>query len=155
VLVTIQLGLFVSFERMVTIMIDHAPANLWIVPLGTKCFEDLSLLDEANRYRTLSIEGVSLVDPILVSFAQWRMPDGGTSPALIIGSDLRTGGLLPWNPVEGSLDALSVPESVAVDVITICSFRKAAVASCKELTQRSCHTYELNPPTIDHLQAFA
>ena len=31
VLVTIQLGLFVSFERMVTIMIDHAPADLWIV----------------------------------------------------------------------------------------------------------------------------
>jgi len=43
------------------------------------------------------------------------MPDGGTSPALIIGSDLRAGGLLPWNLVEGSLDALSVPESVAVD----------------------------------------
>ena len=40
VLVTVQLGLFVSFERMVTTMIDHAPADLWIVPLGTKCFED-------------------------------------------------------------------------------------------------------------------
>ena len=115
VLVTVQLGLFVSFERMVTVMIDHAPADFWIVPLGTKCFEDPSLLDEANRYRALSIEGVSQVDPILISFAQWRMPDGGTSPALIIGSDLRAGGLLPWNLVEGSLDALSVPESVAVD----------------------------------------
>ncbi|HEV8062213.1 MAG TPA: LysR family transcriptional regulator, partial [Gemmataceae bacterium] len=115
VLVTVQLGLFVSFERMVTVMIDHAPADLWIVPLGTKCFEDPSLLDEANRYRALSIEGVSQVDPILISFAQWRMPDGGTSPVLVIGSDLRAGGLLPWNLVEGSLDALSVPESVAVD----------------------------------------
>jgi len=115
VLVTVQLGLFVSFERMVTVMIDHAPADLWIVPLGTKCFEDPSLLDEANRYRALSIEGVSQVDPILISFAQWRMPDGGTSPVLVIGSDLRAGGLLPWNLVEGSLDALLVPESVAVD----------------------------------------
>ena len=70
VLVTVQLGLFVSFERTVTVMIDHAPADLWIVPLGTKCFEDPSLLDEANRYRALSIEGVSQVDPILISFAQ-------------------------------------------------------------------------------------
>ena len=35
VLVMIQLGLFLSFERMVTTMIDHAPADLWIVPLGT------------------------------------------------------------------------------------------------------------------------
>ena len=115
VLVTVQLGLFVSFERTVTVMIDHAPADLWIVPLGTKCFEDPSLLDEANRYRALSIEGVSQVDPILISFAQWRMPNGGASPVLVIGSDLRVGGLLPWNLVEGGLDALSVPDSVAVD----------------------------------------
>jgi putative ABC transport system permease protein len=115
VLVTVQLGLFVSFERTVTIMIDHAPADLWIVPLATKCFEDPSLLDEANRYRALSIKGVSQVDPILVSFAQWRMPDGGASPVLVIGSDLRAGGLLPWNIVEGVVDALSIPDSVAVD----------------------------------------
>jgi putative ABC transport system permease protein len=115
VLVTVQLGLFVSFERTVTVMIDHAPADLWIVPLGTKCFEDPSLLDEANRYRALSIEGVSEVDPILISFAQWRMPDGGASPVLVIGSDLRASGLLPWNLVEGGIDALSVPDSVAAD----------------------------------------
>ena len=124
VLVTVQLGLFVSFERTVTIMIDHAPADLWIVPLATKCFEDPSLLDEANRYRALSIEGVSQVDPILVSFAQWRMPDGGASlrgrrarraRRLVIGSDLRAGGLLPWNIVDGVVDALSIPDSVAVD----------------------------------------
>jgi putative ABC transport system permease protein len=115
VLVTVQLGLFVSFERTVTIMIDHAPADLWIVPLATKCFEDPSLLDEANRYRALSIEGVSDVDPILISFAQWRMPNGGASPVLVIGSDLRAGGLLPWNIVEGGVDALSIPDSVAVD----------------------------------------
>jgi putative ABC transport system permease protein len=115
VLVTVQLGLFVSFERTVTIMIDHAPADLWIVPLATKCFEDPSLLDEANRYRALSIDGVSQVDPILISFAQWRMPDGGASPVLVIGSDLRAGGLLPWNIIEGSVDALSIPDSVAVD----------------------------------------
>src|ERR1700746_993677 len=103
VLVTIQMGLFLSFERTVTVMIDHAPADLWIVPLGTKCFEDPSLLDEANRYRALSIEGVSQVDPILISFAQWRTPNGGASPVLVLGSDLRVGGLLPWNVVEGGL----------------------------------------------------
>ena len=49
VLVTVQMGLFLSFDRMVTTMIDHAAADLWIVPLGTKCFEDPSLLDEHAR----------------------------------------------------------------------------------------------------------
>src|SRR6185312_12021782 len=115
VLVTVQLGLFVSFEHTVAIMIDHAPADLWIVPLATKCFEDPSLLDEADRYRALSVEGITEVDPILISFAQWRMPDGGSSPVLVIGSDLRGGGLVPWNVVEGSVSALSIPDSVAAD----------------------------------------
>ena len=116
VLVTVQFGLFVSFARTVTIMIDHAPADLWIVPQGTKNFEDPSLLDEADRYRAMSIEGVSQVAPILISFSHWRIQDGGASPVLVIGSNLRAGGgLLPWNLVEGSLESLAIPNSVAVD----------------------------------------
>jgi putative ABC transport system permease protein len=33
----------------------------------------------------------------------------------IVGSDLRAGGLLPWNLVEGNLEALAIPGAVAVD----------------------------------------
>ena len=44
-LVTVQMGLYLGFGRTVTTMIDHASADLWIMPRGTKCFEDLSLLD--------------------------------------------------------------------------------------------------------------
>ncbi len=49
VLVTVQAGLYVGFRRMVTTMIDHSPADLWIMPAGTKCFEDPSLLDDRQR----------------------------------------------------------------------------------------------------------
>ena len=49
VLVTVQMGLYLGFGRMVTTMIDHASADLWIMPRGTKCFEDPSLLDERQR----------------------------------------------------------------------------------------------------------
>jgi putative ABC transport system permease protein len=116
VLVTVQLGLFVSFARTVTLMIDHAPADLWIVPQGTKNFEDPSLLEEADRYRAMSVDGVAHVSPILVSFSHWRMQDGGASPVLVVGTNVRSsGGLVPWNLVEGSLDALAIPDSVAVD----------------------------------------
>ena len=115
VLVTVQMGLFVSFQRTVTTMIDHAPADLWIVPLGTKRFEDPSLLDEGQRFRALSIKGVADAVPIAIGFAQWRMKGGGATPIFIIGSDLKTEGLRPWNIVQGNLDALSIPEAVAVD----------------------------------------
>jgi len=45
VLVLIQMGLFFGFGHMVTTMIDHASADLWVVPKGAKCFEDPSMLD--------------------------------------------------------------------------------------------------------------
>ena len=114
VLVTVQMGLFLSFDRMVTTMIDHSPADLWIVPLGTKCFEDPSLVDERERFRALSIAGIMDALPIVIGFAQWRLPSGGTTPVFIVSSDTRVGGLRPWNLVEGSLADL-VPGAVAID----------------------------------------
>ena len=51
VLVTVQMGLYLGFGQMVTTMIDHASADLWIMPKGTKCFEDPSLLDARQRNR--------------------------------------------------------------------------------------------------------
>ena len=53
VLVTVQLGLYLGFGRMVTTMIDHASGELWIMPAGTKSFEDPSPLDERKRYFAL------------------------------------------------------------------------------------------------------
>jgi len=115
VLVTVQMGLFVSFQRTVSSMIEHAPADLWIVPLGTKCFEDPSLLDEGERFRALSVKGVTAAVPIALGFAQWRMQGGGTTPVIVIGSQLKGAGLHPWNVIEGHLDDLSIPDAVGVD----------------------------------------
>jgi putative ABC transport system permease protein len=115
VLVTVQMGLFLSFGRMVTTMIDHAPADLWIVPSGTKCFEDPSFVDERESFRALSINGVAETLPIVIGFAQWRLSSGGTTPVFIIGSDTRTAGLRPWNVVAGDVADLAIPGAVAID----------------------------------------
>jgi putative ABC transport system permease protein len=115
VLVTVQLGLYLGFGRIVTTMIDHASADLWIMPSGTKCFEDPSTLDERARFQALSINGVAQAAPVVIGYADWRIPAGGTFPIFIVGSDLREGGLLPWNVVEGSIEALAIPGAVAVD----------------------------------------
>ena len=115
VLVTVQLGLFLSFELMVTTMIDHASADLWIVPLGTKCFEDPSLLDEHDRTHALSVEGVRDAVPVVIGFTEWAVPSGGITPIFIIGSNTSTEGLHPWNVIQGNLDALSTPHAVAID----------------------------------------
>src|SRR6476659_4432671 len=115
VLVTVQIGLYLGFGRMVTTMIDHASADLWIMPAGTKSFEDPSLLDERKRFRALSIGGVMSATPVVIGFAEWRLPGGGTTPIFVIGSDMRTPALRPWNLVAGSIDDLAKPNTVAVD----------------------------------------
>src|SRR4029078_11191656 len=74
VLVTVQMGLYLGFGRMVTTMIDHASADLWVMPRGTKCFEDPSLLDVRKRYRALSVDGVATAIPVVIGFADWKMP---------------------------------------------------------------------------------
>jgi putative ABC transport system permease protein len=115
ILVNIQMGLFLSFERMVTTMIDHAPGELWIVPFGTKCFEDPSLLDEHDLARALAVAGVAKAVPIVIGFTEWTVPSGGTTPVFVVGTDGGGGTLHPWNIVAGDVAALATPDAVAVD----------------------------------------
>lgn len=115
ILVNIQMGLFLSFERMVTTMIDHAPGDLWIVPIGTKCFEDPSLLDEHDLTRALTVSGITKAVPIVIGFTEWTVPSGGTTPVFVVGTGEGAGTLRPWNIVAGDLSALAAPDAIAVD----------------------------------------
>jgi putative ABC transport system permease protein len=116
VLVTVQLGVFLSFERMVTTMIDHADADFWIVPSETRSFEESSLLSGRQRLQALSVDGVMSVTPLVVGYASWRKPNGGAStPVLVVGAPANAAGLQPWNVVEGAVDDLSTPDGVAID----------------------------------------
>jgi putative ABC transport system permease protein len=85
VLVTVQMGLYLGFGRTVTTMIDHASADLWIVSQGTRSFEDPSLLDDRKRFRARAIDGVADVIPVVIGFADWRIPSGDITPVFIIG----------------------------------------------------------------------
>ena len=96
-------------------MIDHAQADLWIMPSGTKCFEDPSLLDERQRFRALAIKGVTGVTPLVIGYAQWRLPGGTTTPVFMVGAELGTASLQPWNVVAGRLDDLAIPGAVAIE----------------------------------------
>jgi putative ABC transport system permease protein len=85
------------------------------MPAGTKSFEDPSPLDERKRFAALSVDGVTDVTAVVIGFAEWRLPGGGATPVFVIGSDVRAAGLHPWNVIAGNIEALSVPNTVAVD----------------------------------------
>jgi putative ABC transport system permease protein len=114
-LVTIQLGLYAGSERMIAALIDHAKADLWIVPAETRSFENGATLPGHERYLALSTPGVEAATDIVVSFAQWRKPSGGVIPVVMVGAEPGAGGPAPWDIVEGSSAALATPDAVVVD----------------------------------------
>jgi putative ABC transport system permease protein len=115
VLVAVQCGLYIGSERMIAAMLDQSDGDLWVAPLGTKSFDDPSLLIGHEKYSVLSTKGVAGSEELVVGFAAWRKPKGGMTAVLIVGSDHEEGTLKPWNLVDGSLGDLDAPLSVAVD----------------------------------------
>jgi putative ABC transport system permease protein len=115
VLVMVQLGLYLGFGQMVTTMIDHADADLWIMRKGTKCFEDPSLLASKRQADYQSVPGVASADPVVIGFSDWRLPSGEMTPVFLVGTNLDKPGLHPWNIVAGSDAALRQPDAVGVD----------------------------------------
>lgn len=115
VLVMIQMGLFLGFGRMVTTMIDHTSADLWVLPKGAKCFEDPSQMNAGMRDKVASVDGVASVVPLVIGFSDWRLGSGEVTPVFVVGADLRDKTLQPWNVVEGDVHNLSQLGAVVVD----------------------------------------
>ena len=116
VLVAVQLGLYLGSSRMITANIDHANTDLWITAFGAKSFEDGGvLLADRERHQALATPGVQSVVPIVVAFAEWRKPSGGSSRVVVIGSDLADNGLNTWALAEGTFDDIKAPDAIAVD----------------------------------------
>jgi putative ABC transport system permease protein len=115
VLVAIEVGLYKGSENKIATVLDKAPADLWIVPFGTKSFDDPSLLIGHEKYAALSTPGVQKAEDMIVSFSSWRKPEGGKKSFILVGLDWANGGTRPWSLDEGAVDDLEAPNAVAVD----------------------------------------
>lgn len=115
ILVAVQCGLYIGSENKIATVIDRTPADLWVVPFGTKSFDDPALLTGREKFPVLSAPGVENVEEMVVSFAGWRKPKGGKKAFILVGLDSARGGIKPWNIIEGSYETLAAPNAVAVD----------------------------------------
>jgi putative ABC transport system permease protein len=116
VLVAVQLGLYLGSSRMITANIARSNADLFVTTYGAKSFEDGGvLLTDRDRHQALAAAGVQSVVPIVVSFAEWRKPAGGSSRVVLVGSDSEDKGLVPWSLAEGTLEDIKAPDAIAVD----------------------------------------
>ncbi|HVX36645.1 ABC transporter permease [Hyphomicrobium sp. B1] len=116
VLVAVQLGLYLGSSRMITANIARSNADLIITTYGAKSFEDGGLLlGDRERHQALATPGVESVVPIVVAFAEWRKPEGGSSRVVLIGADADDQGLVPWSLTKGTIEDIKAPDAIAVD----------------------------------------
>jgi putative ABC transport system permease protein len=116
VLVAVQLGLYLGANRMIVDMIDNAKGELWITTFGAKSFEEGGvILTPRERHAALATPGVKAVIPLVVSFAEWRKPGGGSTNSVLVGTNPEDGGLAPWGIVEGDAASMAAPDAVLVD----------------------------------------
>lgn len=113
-LVAIQLGMFFGARQMITAMIERANGDIWIGAYGADIVEQGLLLTGRERFTALSTPGVQAVTPLVISFAEWRKPDGTTAHIVVAGSNRDDDSLKPWNVVEGASFPVS-PNGVIAD----------------------------------------
>jgi putative ABC transport system permease protein len=109
------------------------------VPRGAKSFEDLSLLDVDTRAKAMAIKGVAKVIPVVIGFSGWRKPGGEMTPVFVIGADLESGGLKPWNVIEGTTQALAEPGAIAADRSYFERLGISGIGAAAEIRGRKVH----------------
>ena len=114
-LMMVQSGLLIGFAITSSSLIDKAQADLWIVPRGAKDVDQAGQMLERQKYRVLGTQGVSSVDSLVVRFADWKRPDGGTQSVIVVGIETVEPALRPWNFIQGSTDNLSSANAIVID----------------------------------------
>lgn len=135
-LMGVELGLLLGFARTTSGLVDHTHADLWITPAGTTNVDIAGRLDERRRFEALAVPGVETVDMLMMQFAFWRKPDGGTESVSVVGFSLVSGQGGPWNLVEGSVEDLRQDDAVIIDRLYAGKLGVTALGQTVEINNR-------------------
>jgi putative ABC transport system permease protein len=117
-LVLVQIGLYFGFMNTASSIIDASHADIWVGKKGNESFEFASPFDERTFYKVASVPGVAHAERVLMSFAQFKLDDGGDLGVQIVGVETTPGHaplLGPWNVVAGEPARLAEPGAVVID----------------------------------------
>ncbi|MEO7013278.1 MAG: ABC transporter permease, partial [Dokdonella sp.] len=114
-LMGVELGLLVGFARTTSGLVDHSNAELWITPAGTTNVDIAGRLDERRRFQALAVPGVASVSKLMLQFAFWKKPDGGNESVALVGIEIDSDMLQPWDLVEGNVADLQQQGAAIID----------------------------------------
>lgn len=136
VLMAIQAGMLMGFADTTTGLVRHSSADIWLVPRGTTNVDQSAILPQRTYFQALKTEGVAEVSRHIVRFVSWRRPQGGSQLVIVVGFDPAAGLAGPWNVVEGSVAALSAPNTVMIDRLYAAKLGVQAIGDTVEISGR-------------------
>ena len=150
VLMTIQIGLYYGSQEVITSMIDHSGAQLWITPIGAQSFDDSPLLKGGEKYAALSRPGVAVALDIAVTLLPWKRADGGHQATVLVGTDPDDKGLKAWNLIAGSLEDMYKPNGVIADKAYLANLQVKGIGDSGEIAGKKAVIVGIT----DHIRSF-
>jgi putative ABC transport system permease protein len=136
VLISVQGGLFVGFTRATSCIIENTEAEIWVASKGVRNFDISQPMPEYKFHQIVSVPGVGRAERCIVRFANWKKPAGGQESVEVVGFDIGSGLGRPWNLVAGSLEALRMPDTVAVDELYLAKLGVTGLGERVEIGDR-------------------
>jgi putative ABC transport system permease protein len=136
-LVLVQVGLYYGFMDTASSIIDASHADLWVGKKGNESFEFATPFDERTFYKVASVPGVAHTERVLMSFAQFKLADGGDLGVQVVGIDTAPGHrplLAPWNVVAGEVSRLAEPGAIALDQTEYAKLKVDRVGQTTEIS---------------------
>ena len=117
-LVLVQVGLYFGFMNTASSLIDASRADIWVGKKTNESFEFATPFDERAFYKVASVAGVAHAERVLMTFAQFKLADGGDIGVQLVGIETAPGHrplLTPWNVVAGDPRRLAEPGAIVLD----------------------------------------
>ena len=115
ILVNQQGGTFLGILAKNRMLIDHANADLWIVPRGARQLQTTRTLGDSALRQARGAPGVGWAEPLLLGPAAISLPAGGSELVTLVGTRLPRLAGGPWNLVAGGTGSLSEPDTIVVE----------------------------------------
>ena len=136
-LVLVQVGLYFGFMDTASSIIDASTADIWVGKKSNESFEFATPFDERAFYKVASVPGVAHAQRLLMSFAQFKLADGGDLGVQVVGIETTPGErplLAPWNVVAGDVRRLAEPGAIVVDKTEYSKLKIDRIGHATEIT---------------------
>ena len=115
VLANQQIGILLGLLQRNTMLVDHAGADLWIVPPNTTTAQPGQRMSTELLYQARATPGVARASALVLVGSSITKPAGGSEGITLVGVDLDTmlGG--PWNIVAGDPSVMREPSTIMIE----------------------------------------